>query len=154
MHRTARASRRRARLWDALIKLVDLQHLLNGSHARDRLFGKLANAIGNRAQQFTVNVYRAATHARHHAGELRLLAQQLHQYYVTLGAVQVAEYAQHFHSHGFRLGTLKNRIANSLHPRTHVVHLHNLRWCGIFLGGQAGGAGLGMAQTKKNEENA
>jgi predicted lipid-binding transport protein (Tim44 family) len=63
------------------------------------------------------------------------------------------EHAQHFHSHAFRLGTLENGIANALHPGTHVIHSHDLGGAGGWLGGLAGGTGLGKAYAHKSEEN-
>jgi hypothetical protein len=144
---------RRARLRDALVKLIDLQHLFNGRHPGNRLFGELSDAVGNRAQQLAVDVDRAAAHARDHSGELGFFTQQLHQHHIALGAVQVPENAQHHHAHGFRLGALENGITHALHPRTHVFHLHDWGRSGFLLGGWAGGKGLGMAQAQKDEEN-
>ena len=142
-----------------MVEFTDLHHLRNGSHAGDGVFGERADAKGDGAQQLAVNVNRAAAHAGHYSGIFRLFAAQAHQHHVALGAVLVAEHAQHLNAHGLGLGSLKYRIGNALHSGMHFIYgkelvLRNLRLgSGVFIG-----MALGKTQTSKencgsNEQN-
>jgi hypothetical protein len=68
--------------------VAHLQHLRDGRDAGDGVFAELADAVGERAQQAVADVDRAAAHAGHYAGVLRLGAVQLGQNHVVAGAAR------------------------------------------------------------------
>src|SRR5262249_3335565 len=129
---------------DALIELVDLQHLRNGRNARDRLFGEGTNAVADCAQHFAVDIHGAAAHSGDHAGELRLLAPQADQDQVALWAHHVFEPAHHLDLHSLRLSSLEHRVSDAFHAGANLIHGHDF--------GRRYGLGLGWAIIRANWE--
>jgi hypothetical protein len=68
-----------------MIERIDLEHLLDRRHTRDRFLRELADAEGERTRQLAVEIHRAAAHARNHAGILGLDAVQTDQDNAPLG---------------------------------------------------------------------
>ena len=108
-----------------MIQRIDLQHLLDRRHARDRFLGELADAEGQRARQLAVEINRASAHARNHAGIFGLGAVQTDQDNVALGTVHVAHHAQNFHVHGFGFHALEHGERCASHAFVDLVERHD-----------------------------
>src|SRR5262249_51329991 len=139
---------------DALIELVDLQHLRDGRNAGDRLFGEGANAVADCAQHLAVDIDRAAAHSGDHAGELRLLAPQADQDQVALWAQHVFEHTEHLDLHSLRLSSLEHRVSHAFHAGANLVHGHDFgRRYGLRLGWAIIRANWERPQKGEDEES-
>ena len=106
---------------------IDLQHLGDRSHPRNRLFREFTNAKGKRARQFAVEVNWAAAHASHNARVFDFRAVQAHQNHIALGSIDVFHDAQDFNFHGLGLDTLKNCVRETTHARVDLVHRNGFK---------------------------
>jgi hypothetical protein len=101
---------------------IDLQHLCDRSYAGNRFFGKFADAESQSPCKFSIQINRAAAHARDHARVFRLRPRQPDQDDVSLGAVRIFQNAENFHPHGFGLGPLKHGVGHATHTGMDVAH--------------------------------
>src|SRR6185312_10740061 len=120
-HRLGHA-RRAHRVRLRAIHRVDFEHLLDRSNSANGLFGELADAIGNRSDELSIDVYRAAAHAGHDSRKLDFLPVQTCQDQVTFRTVQVAQNAENLYVHRFRLGTFKHRVGNAGHTAMQLAY--------------------------------
>ena len=81
--------------------VADLEHLLDGGDAGDGLPGELADAVGERACQLTVDIDRTAAHAFDDSGVFGFVAVEPGEDEVLAGAASAAQDAENFDLHGF-----------------------------------------------------
>ena len=89
-------------------QVADVEHLLDGGDAGDRLFAELANAVAERTEEAAIDVDGAAAHAGDDAGVLGLGAVEAGEDHVLAGASAPVEEAEDFDIHGLGLGAFKD----------------------------------------------
>src|ERR1019366_3584658 len=109
-----------------LVHGIDFQHGAGRSDTGDRLLGKLANTISDGADEFAVNVNRAAAHACDHAEVLNFLAMQPGQNDVGFRAGQIAQDAEDLGFHRFRRDAFEDGIGHAMHAGLDLVLRHDL----------------------------
>ena len=95
--------------------MLDFEHVLDGRYAADRLFRERAEFQRERANQFAVDVDRAAAHPGDDTRLLHFVAQQANQDHVLLRPDGVLQYADHFEIDLFHLVALEDRVGHTLH---------------------------------------
>ena len=116
--------------------VLHAKHLLDGRDASDGLFGELADAVGQSAQQLAVNVYGAAAHAGDHSAVLGFRSVQAGEDHVLAGTDGVVEHAQYLHLHDFGLGALEDGPCDRMHAGPDIGERENCR--GVAHGGSGG----------------
>ncbi len=106
---------------------VDLEHFFDWSHSRNRFFRKLANAKGERARQFAIEIDRAPAHARHYTGVFRFGAVQTNQNNVAFRTIHVVHHAQNFDVHRFGRHTLEHGERGALHAFMDLIERNDGR---------------------------
>ena len=119
--------------------VADFKHLLDGGDAGDGFFGELADAVGERAGQLTVDIDRTAAHAFDDAGVFGLVAAEPGEDEVLAGTTSAAQDAENFNLHGFGSGALKDGPGRAGHAG---ANLAERKEAGI--GWRAGGCGGGL----------
>jgi hypothetical protein len=102
---------------------ADLQNILDGRDARDRLFGKIAQAVGHRADELAVDVDRAAAHAGDDPALVQFRREQLGDDQVLVGSELVKD-AQHLEFEGFDGAALEDGFALAFHPGPDLRQFH------------------------------
>ena len=95
------------------LAVADLEHLLDGSDAGDRILGELADAVAESADQLAVDVDGAAAHAGDDASVLRLFAVQASEDHVLAGADGILQHAKDFDVHGFGRYALEDGVSDA-----------------------------------------
>ena len=108
------------------IQRVDLQHLIDRSHAGNRFLRELANAKRERAGELAVEVDGTAAHACNHARVLGFLPSQAHQDDVAFGAIGVLKDAQYLDIHRFGFCALEDRVRNPAHAGVNFAERNSL----------------------------
>jgi hypothetical protein len=119
------------------VERTDLKHLGDWRDAGDRFFRKFADAEGERAREFAIQIYRAAAHSGDDAGIFSFGSTEANQDDITLGTIRILEDAKHLNIHGFRLGALKNGIRDTMHAGMDLLDRDGFdRFGSLRLGGE------------------
>ena len=114
-------------VWRGDGQIAHFQHLRDRRDAGNGVLAELADAVGERTQQPVADVDRAAAHAGHHAGVLRLGAVELRQDHVLAGAARAAQHTQNLNLHRLRFGPFKYRPGGRHHAAAHLAERERIR---------------------------
>ena len=118
--------------------VAHFEHLFDGRDAGNGIFGELADAVGERAEQLAADIDGAAAHALDHAGIFGFGAVELGQDHVLAGAARAAQYAQNLNLHGLGGGALEDGPRRAGHAGAYLAEREKsgiLRRAGDFAGG-------------------
>jgi hypothetical protein len=105
-------------------------HLGDRCNAGDRFLRELSERVRNGADQFTVDIDRAAAHAGNHAGRRERAALESREDQVAVGADDVLEHAEDVGFELFDARAVEDRSPDADHPWSDFVDAHLSRLCG------------------------
>ena len=126
--------------------LAYVQHMAYRRDAADGFHRKQPEAVRQSADKFTVDIDRAAAHARDDAGIVDIGTRDPHHDDIVIRVELVPDDTDHFDFEGIDPGILKDREAVSAHARLHVVDIHEH---GMFARGPGFGRRGGLATGRQ-----